>query len=122
MNGIRLTAFANNIIIDNQEFLVFDTDCNYDVILGGSFLQQIGANLNYSDLELEWLGNTIPMASLIGSRVVSRAMLIHSEDIRPDADSYAAYILNAKYDKKDIANGIEDNSCLPEVPKASPIP
>ena len=64
MNGVRLTAFAKNRIIDNQEFLVFDADCNYGVILGGSFLQQIGTNLNYSDLELEWLGNTTPMESL----------------------------------------------------------
>ena len=47
MKGMRLSAFDTNRIIDEQNFMVFDKPCNYDIILGGYFLRKIGMNLNY---------------------------------------------------------------------------
>ena len=41
--------------------LIFDSACNYDIILGGDLLRKIGMNLNYAGLVIDWLGNTVPM-------------------------------------------------------------
>ena len=45
MRGMRMPAFDKNRIIDHHSFEVFDSDCKYDVILGGDFLRKIGMNL-----------------------------------------------------------------------------
>ena len=64
MKGMRLPAFDKNRIIDSHEFLIFELSCNYDIILGGDFLEKIGMNLNYADLVIDWLGNTVPMQTM----------------------------------------------------------
>ena len=61
---IQLPAFDKNRIVDEHDFMVFDQPCNYDIILGGDFLQKIGMNLNYQDLPIERLGNTASIYSL----------------------------------------------------------
>ena len=63
---VRLSSFDKNRIKDNHEFLVFEADCGYDVIviLGGDFLTKVGMSLNYKELIVEWLGNVIPVESL----------------------------------------------------------
>ena len=45
--------------------MVFDQPCNYDIILCGDVLREIGMNLGYKDFSIEWLGNTAPMDSLM---------------------------------------------------------
>ncbi len=47
INGIRLPAFDKHRVVDKHEFHVFDSDCRYDIILGGDFLTKIGMNLLY---------------------------------------------------------------------------
>ena len=42
MGGIKLPAFDKHRVIENHEFHVFQSDCRYDVILGGDFLEKIG--------------------------------------------------------------------------------
>ena len=64
MEGLRLPSFDKNRIIDDHEFLVFDADCRYDVIIGIDFLTKVGMDLNYKELIIEWVGNAIPMESL----------------------------------------------------------
>ena len=61
--GMRLISFDKNRIIDSHEFLIFDSQYNYDIIFGGDFLRKIGMNLNYADLLLDWLGNTVPICT-----------------------------------------------------------
>ena len=64
MGGIKLPAFDKHRVIDNHEFHVFESDCRYDVILGGDFVEKIGMNLLYETLEIEWLGNLMPMETI----------------------------------------------------------
>ena len=107
VKGIRLPAFDKNCIINEHEFMVFDSPCNYDIILGADFLKKIGMELNYEDLTIEWLGNTAPMDSLnnpamVASHVESYLFQLDLEDQGFDIDSYVLSILGAKYKKVDI--------------------
>ena len=71
MTGIRFPAFDKNRVIDKHRFRVFQGNCTYDVIVGGDFLAKIGMRLKYDTLEIEWLGNTLPMESLNKPSVVA---------------------------------------------------
>ena len=55
MEDIRLPAFDKHRIVDNHDFLVFEQGCRYDVILGGDFRAKAEMNLDYKNLEVEWL-------------------------------------------------------------------
>ena len=70
MRGMRLPAFDKHRVIAEHQFRVFDSDCRYDIILGGDFLEKIGMNLLYQSLEIEWLGNISPMERMSGIPVV----------------------------------------------------
>ena len=113
--GLRIPAFDKNRVIDQHEFLVFDAPCNYDIILGVDFLKKVGIKMDYENLKVEWLGNTIPMESLndpksIAAHVDAYLAQIEMDDQGFDIDSYAASsILDAKYDKTDIDKVIRDN-------------
>ena len=64
MEGLKLPAFDKHRVIESHEFHVFESDCRYDVILGGDFLEKIGMNLLYETLEIEWLGNLMSMETI----------------------------------------------------------
>ena len=64
IKGMWLPVFDKNRIIAEHNFMVFDQQCSYDMILGGDFLRKNGMNLHYDDLTIEWLGNTAPNGQL----------------------------------------------------------
>ena len=66
LKGMRLPAFDKNRIIAEHDFMVFDQQCSYDVILGGDFLQKIIMNLHYNDL------TTTPMDNLNNPQLVAK--------------------------------------------------
>ena len=117
MKGLRLPAFDKNRIIDKHECLIFDADCRYDVKRGGDFLAKEGMSLDYKNLKIERLGNTIPMENLskpngMAAHVDSSFAQIQSDDLNIK-DSYKAQpILDAKYDKVAIGEVIEECSHL----------
>ena len=41
--------------------IVFDSNCRYDVILGGDLLQKTGININYTECQIEWLDAQLPL-------------------------------------------------------------
>ena len=45
MKGMRLPAVDKHRVIEEHQFHVFESNCRYDVILGGDFLEKIGMNL-----------------------------------------------------------------------------
>ena len=61
VKGIRLPEFDRSLVIDSHDFLIFNAECKYDMILGGDFLAKYGVNLKYETLEVEWFGNVLPM-------------------------------------------------------------
>ena len=41
--------------------IMFVSNCRYDVILGGYFLQKTGININYTECQIEWLDGQLPL-------------------------------------------------------------
>ena len=122
IEGLRLLSFGKNrIIVDNHEFLLFEADCRYDVILGGDFLAKVGMNLDYKELEVEWLGNAIPIygkplrPNALATHIDSYLTQIKNDDFELE-DSYKAQpILDAKYEKMDVEEVVD--SCTHLSPK-----
>ena len=108
MDGIKLPAFDKHREISEHEFHVFDSDCRYDVILGSDFLEKIGMDLLYQTLEIEWLGNVMPMESInkpdqVAAHVEQYLSQLEIDDMGVEIDSYlSAPIFDAKYEKLDI--------------------
>ena len=108
MGGIKLPAFDKHRVIENHEFHLFESDCRYDVILGGDFLEKIGMNLLYETLEIEWLGNLMPMETInkpdqVAAHVEQYLSQLEIDAMGLEIDSYvSAPILDAKYEKLDI--------------------
>ena len=115
MTDMRIPAFDKNRIVKSHSFLVFDTQCSYDAILGADFLTKVGMTLDYENLTIKWLGNEIPMETLntkdqVAAHVESYLTQMELEENGFDVDSYAASsILDAKYEKVDIDEVIEEN-------------
>ena len=114
MKGMRLPAFENNRTIDSHEFLILDSACNYDIILGGDFLKKMRMNLNYADLVVDWLSNIVPMQSmnmpsLVAAHIDSYLSQMEYEDKGADLTSCAETMLDAKYKSVDVDEVILEN-------------
>ena len=121
MRGIKLPEFDKNRRISEHKALIFDNSCKYDVILGADFLTKIGMDIKYSTGEMEWYGNTLPMREpwkLDEKEYFNMAdlFLIQSEEELFGEDWFESYavekILDAKYDKMDIKELMENQKHL----------
>ena len=61
LNEIMLPEFDKAKKIDSHHALVFDSDCQYDMILGRDFLQKIGFKFNFESHTMQWLENIVSM-------------------------------------------------------------
>ena len=61
LSELTLPEFDKSKKISGNTALVFDSDCNYDIILGRDLLQKIGLVLNFGTNTIEWLDAVIPM-------------------------------------------------------------
>ncbi len=74
----------------------------------GNFLAKVCINLKYHNLNVEWLGNTIPMETMnrstcVASQVDGYLSQLEEEDMGFDVCSYlSAPMLDAKYEKVNI--------------------
>ena len=100
--------------------IVFDSNCRYDVILGGDFLQKTGININYSDYQIEWLDGQLPMRKAHEFHKEDMSLLVDTlyaqedkEWFRDDfMESLATIILDATYNKVDLDKVINDQKQL----------
>ena len=99
---------------------MFDSNCLYDVILGGDFLQKTGININYTEFQIEWLDTQLPLRN---------ARVFHKEDMNLLVDALYAQedkewfgddfmellettILDATYNKVDLEKVIDNQKHL----------
>ena len=61
LEQLRFPDFNKNIKIYRHKMIVFNTNCRYDVILGGGFLQKMVININYTEGHIEWLDGKLPL-------------------------------------------------------------
>jgi hypothetical protein len=116
MGDIRLPEFDKNMSINQQKVLVFDNNnVKYNIILGTNFLSMTGINLNYSEGNIEWFDCTIPLCPPGGLDLnefdamedmfhIQVKDKIFSKDW---LECFATEILDAKYEKTDVAEVVK---------------
>jgi hypothetical protein len=116
MQDIRLPEFNKNRRINQQKFLVFDNDnVKYDIILGTNFLSKTGIKLKYSEGNMKWFDCSIPLCppgGLDSKEIDAMEDMFHIqvEDKIFGEDwleCFAAEILDAKYEKTDVAEVVK---------------
>ena len=116
MQDIRLPEFDKNRRINQQKVLVFDNDnVKYDIILGTNFLSKTGIKLNYSEGNMEWFNCSIPLrppGGLDSKEFDAMEVIFHiqveDEIFGEDwLECFATEILDAKYEKTDVAKVVK---------------
>jgi hypothetical protein len=112
MGDIRLPEFDKNRCINQQNVLLFDNDnIKYNIILGTNFLSKTEIKLNYSEGYMEWYDCSIPLRPPGGLDLkefdaMEEMFHIQVEDKIFGEDwleCFATEILDAKYERTDIA-------------------
>ena len=116
MHDLRLPKFDKNRRINQQKVLVFDNDnVKYNIILGTNFLSKTAIKLNYSEGNMEWFDCSIPLClpgGLDSKEFDTMEDMFHiqvkdkifGEDW---LECFATEILDAKYEKTDVAEVVK---------------
>jgi hypothetical protein len=109
MCNLRLPEFDKHRNVDQQKALVFQSEtCKYDVILGADFLTKTGIDVKYSTGTMEWFDSELQLRNSHLLEIKDfQAMAEIIEEIFfgmdwYDPTCYAVEILNAKYEKVEI--------------------
>jgi hypothetical protein len=116
MQNIRLPEFDKNRRINQQKVLVFDNDnIKSDIILGTNFLSKTGIKLNYSEGNMEWFDCSIPLCPPGGLDLKEFDAMedmfhiqVNNKIFGEDwLECFATEILDAKYEKTDVAEVVK---------------
>jgi hypothetical protein len=116
MRNLKLPEFDKNRRINQQKVLVFDNDnVKYNIILGTTFLTKTGIKLNYSEGNMERFDCSIPLCPPgdLDSKefdAMEDVFHIQVEDKIFGEDwleCFATEILDAKYEKTDVAEVVK---------------
>ncbi len=103
---------------DQHKALMFDGGIRYDLILGADFLAKSGIDIKYSSGTIEWFDSELPMQdqSCLDNHeylAMADALEVHREEEALfgrdwyDPDCFATTILDAKYEKVNVDNIVE---------------
>jgi hypothetical protein len=115
MQDIRLPEFNKNRCINQQKVLVYDNDnVKYDIIMGINFLSKTGIKLNYSEGNMEWFCSIplCPLGGLDSEEFNTIEDMFHiqvEDDIFGEGwlECFATEIMDAKYEKTDVAEVVK---------------
>ena len=118
LQAIRLPELDKNRVIDQHKALVFDGNIRYDLILGADFLAKSGIDIKYSSGTVEWFDSELPMRDptyLDDDEYIAmaEALEVHREEEQLfgrdwyDPACFAAAILDAKYEKVEVDDVVE---------------
>jgi hypothetical protein len=124
---IALPGFDRHHKIDGAYAFVFDNPCRYHCILGSVFLTKAGIDIKFSEKQVEWFGNTIPLHCPNDFTTEDLAVCLNSMQLDVDDDllsdhfsediydNYAVgKILDALYEKMDVAQVVKMQTHLTE--------
>ena len=125
LRAIRLPELDKNRVIDQHKALVFDGDIRYDLILGADFLAKSGIDIKYSSGTVEWFDNELSMRdpTCLDNHeyiAMAEALEVHREEEALfgrdwyDPDCFATAILDAKYEKVNVDDVVEQLTHLSE--------
>ena len=126
LRAIRLPELDKNRVINQHKALVFDDDIRYDLILGADFLAKSGIDIKYSSETIEWFDNELPMRdpTCLDNHeyiAMAKALEVHREEEALfgrdwyDPDCFATAILDAKYEKVNVDDVVEQLTHLSEL-------
>ena len=100
--------------------IVFNSNCCYEVILAGDFLQKTGININYTECQIEWLDTQLPLRNAREFHKENMNLLVDTlyeqEDKEWSGDNFmkllAMTILDATYNKVNLDKVINDQKHL----------
>ncbi len=127
MRDLRLPEFNKNRRINQQKVLVFDNNnVKYDIILATNFLSKTGIKLNYSEGNMEWFDCSIPLrppGGLDSKNFDAMEDMFHiqveDEIFGEDwLECLATEVLDAKYEKTDVAEVVKGLTYLKAHQKA----
>lgn len=103
LRGLTLPELDPHKVIDQQDALLFDGPCQYDIILGRDFLHSTGMTLDFEAKEVRWLDLSIAMknAEDWNNDTIAHAMV--EDHVDQELDQHNVHIADAKYDKVDPA-------------------
>jgi hypothetical protein len=123
MRNLRLPEFDKNRSVDQQKALVFQSEtCKYDVILGADFLTKTGIDVKYSTGTMEWFNSELQLHN--SHLLETKDFQVMAEIIEVQQDEelfgmdwydptcYAVEILDAKYEKVEVDEVINQLSHL----------
>ncbi len=112
MQDVSLPEFDKNRRINQQKVLVFDNDnIKYNIILGTNFLSKTGIKWKYSEGNMEWFDCSIPLCppgGLDSNKFDAMEDMFHIQ-VKVELfgedwlECFATEILDAKYERTDIA-------------------
>jgi len=121
MEKIVLPEFDRSRKIDGLTVHLFDSPCNYDIILGRDLLEKIGLIINFADRKMIWLDREVMMKTQNFWNNPASFYSVFDDD---DDDSndlfehFTAQILDAKYDSTTTQEVIDKQTHLNEYQKA----
>jgi hypothetical protein len=116
MQDITLPMLDKNRRINQQKVLVFDNDnVKYNIILGTNFHSKTGMKLNFSEGNMEWFDCSIPLCppgglDAKGFNAMEDMFHIQVKDKifgKDWLECFATEILDAKYEKIDVAEVVK---------------
>jgi hypothetical protein len=116
MHDLRLPKFNKNRRINQEKVLVFDNNnvkCN--IILGTNLLSKTGMKLKYSEGNMEWFDCSIPLCPPggLGSKEFDAMEGMFHIQVKDEIfgedwlECFATEILDAKYEKTDVAEVVK---------------
>ena len=92
--------FGNSKRIQEQQALVFDADCRYDLIIGNDLLTKMGIKLDYEDQSMTWMESTIPMKGAdFWTEPINMLLALNPDwDDDPEDDAHVTVLKEAKYE------------------------
>ena len=104
LNDIILPEFGKSKRVLEQDALVFDGECRYDLIVGVDFLTRSGIVMDFGEQMMTWYGIKVPMKPKgYFEDPTNKYMSLYPEtdddDEEDPADSFVTELLAAKYEK-----------------------
>jgi hypothetical protein len=116
IQDIRLPEFDKNRCIKQQKVLIVDNNnVKYNIILGTHFLSKTGGKLNYSEGNMEWFDCLIPLCPPEGLDSKNFGTMEDMFYIQVKdkifgenwLECFATEILDAKYERTDVAEVVK---------------
>eukprot|EP00957_Ditylum_brightwellii_P092839 7068192-Ditylum_brightwellii.AAC.1 len=100
LTDIFLPEFDKTKSVDSIKAIVFNSPCNYNMIVGQDFLESAGITLNFKLSYMEWLEKRVTMKATVNGmhlrKVDDHRFLFDDEGV--DSTSYTSEIKDVKYD------------------------